>query len=67
MFITPILNTTGGGLTAAILNKFEELSLPVEDLCRQGNNNGSNVKRKDRSLSLMSNFKNQSMCLLFDL
>ncbi|XP_069615849.1 zinc finger MYM-type protein 1-like [Ranitomeya imitator] len=40
----PVSDTTGGGLTAAVLNKFEELSLSVDNLRGQGYDNGSNMK-----------------------
>ncbi|XP_069588457.1 uncharacterized protein [Ranitomeya imitator] len=40
----PVSDTTGGGLTAAVLNKFEELSLCVDNLRGQGYDNGSNMK-----------------------
>ncbi|XP_069615929.1 zinc finger MYM-type protein 1-like [Ranitomeya imitator] len=41
-FIT-VSDTTGGGLTATVLNKFEELSLSVDNLRGQGYDNGSNM------------------------
>ncbi|XP_073523301.1 zinc finger MYM-type protein 1-like isoform X1 [Phyllobates terribilis] len=46
----PVSDTTGGGLTAAVLNKFEELSLSVDNLRGQGYDNGSNMKGKNIGL-----------------
>lgn len=46
----PVSDTTGAGLTEAVLAKLKDLSLPVENLRGQGYDNGSNMKGKNVGL-----------------
>lgn len=46
----PVSDTTGAGLTSAVLEKFEEMSLPLANLRGQGYDNGSNMKGKNVGL-----------------
>ncbi|XP_073516987.1 zinc finger MYM-type protein 5-like [Phyllobates terribilis] len=59
----PVSDTTGGGLTAAVLNKFEELSLSVDNLRGQGYDNGSNMKGK-KHWTTKTNFGHKPTCIL---
>ncbi|XP_029767716.1 uncharacterized protein LOC112121922 [Terrapene carolina triunguis] len=45
-----LTETTGAGMTETILHQLEEMSLPIENLCGQGYDNGSNMKGKENGL-----------------
>ncbi|CAM5083177.1 unnamed protein product [Natator depressus] len=46
----PLKETTGAFMTETILQALETISLSVENLCRQGYDNGSNMKGKDNGV-----------------
>ncbi|KAH1174756.1 hypothetical protein KIL84_008747 [Mauremys mutica] len=45
-----LTETTGAGMTETILHQLEEMSLPIENLCGQGYDNGSNMKGKENGV-----------------
>ncbi|KAJ8866875.1 hypothetical protein PR048_032737 [Dryococelus australis] len=54
--LVPISDTTSSGLTTTILEKFADMTLPIENLHGQGYDNGSNVKGKNININVRAFF-----------